>query len=137
METRMAVPRTFPALFAMLFLAANAASSVAAPVASFHGAPLMHPEKDTSLALNALEEEAKRPLPTPVQSGPVQEGPFEQSSTSAMRNLLAAKGFSEIEHLRHKGDVFVAEAIGPGGQRMRVVIDAQTGELAGLRTLDQ
>jgi hypothetical protein len=130
MERVMRKTAVLPALLFGTVLALMGHKADAASSFLIHNAPLMQPERDGEQALHALEAEAAKPPVTRVQSALP-----DMDRSEAMRDLLKAQGFSQIDRLRHKGDVFIAEATGPEGKRMRVVIDAETGELAGLRMI--
>ncbi|OYW60786.1 MAG: hypothetical protein B7Y75_05325 [Azorhizobium sp. 35-67-5] len=52
-----------------------------------------------------------------------------------VEKLLAAQGFSEISNLRRRGGSFVCEATGPRRERVRLVLDAETGEISGLQLI--
>lgn len=52
-----------------------------------------------------------------------------------VEKLLAARGFSEISNLRRRGGSFVCEATGPRRERVRLVLDAETGEISGLQLI--
>ena len=54
---------------------------------------------------------------------------------AAMEKLLAARGFSEISNLRRRGGSYVCEATGPRRERVRLVLDAETGEISGLQLI--
>jgi hypothetical protein len=44
---------------------------------------------------------------------------------------LRRRGYAHVDGLTRRGQTYVGEATGPGGERMRVTIDAQTGEITG------
>lgn len=49
--------------------------------------------------------------------------------------ILRNDGFSGVRNLRRRGEVYVAEAVGPAGEYVRVVVNAETGDIDGLRVL--
>ena len=50
--------------------------------------------------------------------------------------MLGRQGFRDIRVLTRRGDLWLADAQAPRGRKMRAVVDATTGEIAGLRPLD-
>ncbi len=134
--------------------APRAVMPAAAPAAI--NPPLMRPEDEEPIAPS---EDVEQPLPEPVQAllppededdgllplprghvAPVDpwiEPEFGGPSRGHILRSLHEQGFSEIDRLRRRGSVFVAEATGPMGDRMRVVVDARTGDIQGLRVLER
>jgi hypothetical protein len=106
-------------------------------------APVMRPEQDEP-AFDVANDETPEPprhvRPRHHRPAADELVPFEDDATQsrgAIRQSLNDQGFSEIDHLRRRGGVFIAEVTGPMGDRMRVVIDAQTGDIQGLRVLER
>ncbi|MHB2165468.1 hypothetical protein [Alsobacter sp. R-9] len=50
--------------------------------------------------------------------------------------VLRHLGYRDIERVQRRGGLFLADVSAPQGQRLRVVVDAFSGELTGLRALD-
>jgi hypothetical protein len=59
----------------------------------------------------------------------------ETDDPQAIVRRLREHGFSEIAAPRRRGAVYVTEAVGPRGDRMRLVLDARTGSVSGLRVI--
>jgi hypothetical protein len=95
--------------------------------------PVMRPEDDEAFE---IADDFASELPD-EDAPPLDDDGEEMLSRGAVRDSLHEQGFSEIDHLRRRGRVYVAEVTGPEGDRMRVVINGETGDLAGLRVLDR
>ncbi|WP_406854837.1 hypothetical protein ABEG18_20155 [Alsobacter sp. KACC 23698] len=54
----------------------------------------------------------------------------------AIESVLTRQGYSDVRNLRRRGGLWLADASGPRGQRMRTVVDAFTGEITGLAPLE-
>jgi hypothetical protein len=48
---------------------------------------------------------------------------------------LYRQGYEAIAPIRRRGAVYITEAIGPNGERVRLVVDAFTGDIEGRRVL--
>jgi hypothetical protein len=72
----------------------------------------------------------------PVRDGFVDDYAGPRHPRSIARSLHR-RGFTDVERLRRRGGVYIAEATGPRGNRVRLVIDAYSGEIEGLRVLDR
>lgn len=48
---------------------------------------------------------------------------------------LRARGFLDIGTVRQRGRTFLAEATGPRGERVRLVIDGASGEISGMQII--
>jgi hypothetical protein len=59
-----------------------------------------------------------------------------QLEAAGVEDVLGKQGFREIRVLSRRGDLWLADAQAPRGRKMRAVVDATTGEIAGLRPLD-
>jgi hypothetical protein len=107
----------------------------------FPDQPPVPPQDDQNLADRSDEapvyaEQDERPR----YRQPSDDTSFEDTGSQSrgdIRRVLNDQGFSEVNHLRRRGGVFIAEVIGPMGDRMRVVVDAQTGDIQGLRVLER
>lgn len=49
--------------------------------------------------------------------------------------ILATQGLVRVSDLRRRGGVLIGEASERNGRRVRIVVDAETGEVNGLRPL--
>ena len=49
--------------------------------------------------------------------------------------ILYRRGFDEVSIVRKRGPNYVAEAIGPRGNRVRVVVDGRTADIVGIRVI--
>ncbi|MGU3540170.1 hypothetical protein [Methylobacterium sp. A54F] len=57
-------------------------------------------------------------------------------SPRAVAWRLSERGFSEIGRPRFDGRAYVVEAVGPGGNRVRLFVDAEDGAILGRQRLD-
>ncbi|MFS8035590.1 hypothetical protein ACI7BZ_01275 [Xanthobacter sp. AM11] len=48
---------------------------------------------------------------------------------------LRSRGFVEVSAVRQRGRTFLAEATGPRGERVRLVIDGASGEISGMQVI--
>lgn len=48
---------------------------------------------------------------------------------------LGARGFVNVTGLRLRGRIYVCEATGPRGERVQLVVDADSGEISGMQLL--
>ncbi|MFG1266381.1 hypothetical protein V5F40_00290 [Xanthobacter sp. DSM 14520] len=48
---------------------------------------------------------------------------------------LKARGFVDVSGVRQRGRSFLAEATGPRGERVRLVLDADSGEINGMQVI--
>lgn len=48
---------------------------------------------------------------------------------------LEARGFRQISSVRQRGQSFLAEATGPRGERVRLVVDAASGDISGMQVI--
>jgi hypothetical protein len=55
---------------------------------------------------------------------------------AAVEGVLGRQGYRDIRILQRRGNLWLADADAPRGRRMRAVVDATTGEIAGLKPLD-
>ncbi len=51
-------------------------------------------------------------------------------------NSLQAKGFRDIAPPKNRGSTYITEATGPGGERVRLIINGQSGGIDGVRAID-
>jgi hypothetical protein len=69
-------------------------------------------------------------------AGSVMAGGSRPLEAAGVEDVLGRQGFREIRVLSRRGDLWLADAQAPRGRKMRAVVDATTGEIAGLRPLD-
>ncbi|OYX12669.1 MAG: hypothetical protein B7Z15_09475 [Rhizobiales bacterium 32-66-8] len=62
-------------------------------------------------------------------------GPDGEITAAAIVEHLAERGFSRITGLKQKGDIFLCEATGPRRERVRLVLDARSGEISGMEVI--
>ncbi|MBS7532719.1 hypothetical protein KHC28_03520 [Ancylobacter sonchi] len=53
----------------------------------------------------------------------------------AAARMLRARGFSDVSVLRQRGPTILLEANGPRGERVRVVVDAASGAISGMKVI--
>ena len=51
-------------------------------------------------------------------------------------NSLQARGFRDIAPPKNRGSTYITEATGPGGERVRLIINGQSGGIDGVRAID-
>lgn len=74
-----------------------------------------------------------RPDPfRPVQARPPGATPLKSEEVVAN---LKARGFMDVSAVRQRGRSFLAEATGPRGERVRLVLDADSGEINGMQVI--
>lgn len=56
-------------------------------------------------------------------------------TAEAVPPTLEARGFTRIGAVRQRGRSFLAEATGPRGERVRLVLDAASGDIAGMQVI--
>ena len=66
---------------------------------------------------------------------PLVEPDLTWGQISDLEALLRAQGFTRITALVRKGGSILCEATGPHRERVHLVIDARSGEIAGLRVI--
>ncbi|MBS7545456.1 hypothetical protein KHC19_20370 [Ancylobacter oerskovii] len=54
---------------------------------------------------------------------------------AAAAQMLQARGFSDVSVLRQRGPTILLEANGPRGERVRVVVDAASGAISGMKVI--
>ena len=57
------------------------------------------------------------------------------SGRSDIATSLRARGFRDVGPIQHRGTTYVTEATGPGGERVRLVINGLTGGIDGVRVI--
>lgn len=68
----------------------------------------------------------------PYQSHPVHGAPL---TSEEVAPSLRARGFVDVSAVRQRGRSFLAEATGPRGERVRLVLDAESGEISGMQVI--
>ncbi|WP_127091390.1 hypothetical protein [Aquabacter cavernae] len=53
----------------------------------------------------------------------------------ALEESLKARGFTSISNLNRRGGAYVCEATGPRRERVRLVVDAASGEISGVQVI--
>lgn len=73
-----------------------------------------------------------------------QPDPYKPYATRPRRTVLVpsevaaslkARGFVDVSEVRQRGGAFLAEATGPRGERVRLVVDAASGEISGMQVI--
>ncbi len=62
-------------------------------------------------------------------------GPRRTTGRSELVASLRARGFSDIGTIQQRGTIFIFEATGPGGERVRLVVNGLTGGIDGVRLI--
>jgi hypothetical protein len=52
-----------------------------------------------------------------------------------LTRMLVQRGFRDIRAAIRRGETFLVEAVGPRGERVRLVVQAATGEILGARVI--
>lgn len=50
-------------------------------------------------------------------------------------NSLQARGFHDISPPKNRGSTYITEATGPGGERVRLIINGKSGGIDGVRAI--
>lgn len=83
---------------------------------------------EAALLPGTIAPRAYRPYQTaPTAPQPLTAGTVAQS--------LEARGFRQISAVRQRGQSFLAEATGPRGERVRLVLDAASGDISGMQVI--
>ena len=48
---------------------------------------------------------------------------------------LFHRGFSDVSVVRQRGQIYLCEATGPRGERVRLVVDAASGDISGMQVI--
>lgn len=83
---------------------------------------------DTAALPGAIAPRAYRPY----QIAPA--GPLPLTAETVAPSL-EARGFRQIDAVRQRGQSFLAEATGPRGERVRLVLDAASGDISGMQVI--
>jgi hypothetical protein len=65
----------------------------------------------------------------------VMPGTRRQLGQKEIISSLHRRGFRSINVTRHRGSIYILEATGPGGERVRLIVNALTGGIDGVRAL--
>lgn len=68
----------------------------------------------------------------PYQARPLAGTPLGPVEVAAS---LKARGFVDVSAVRQRGRTFLAEATGPRGERVRLVVDGASGEISGMQVI--
>jgi 3-hydroxymyristoyl/3-hydroxydecanoyl-(acyl carrier protein) dehydratase len=112
-----------PGMAAVLMMTALFAGQASAQVV---GLSLGAPFRDGSTAGVATTAPAYAPYLGPV---PHKKQP---ANLAALLESLRARGFSHFSDVHQKGGNVICEATGPRRERVRLVVDAATGEISGV-----
>lgn len=102
----------------------------------------VRPPAGTRLADETVSTHAPSPLtltdPNPYE--PYTRSANPGTSRTPLRpedvaDRLRARGFVRVSEVRQRGRAFLAEATGPRGERVRLVVDAASGEISGMQVI--
>jgi hypothetical protein len=62
-------------------------------------------------------------------------GSHKPLGSSEIVNSLQARGFRDISPPKNRGSTYITEATGPGGERVRLVINGKSGGIDGVRAI--
>ena len=68
----------------------------------------------------------------PYQAAPASPRPL---TAETVASNLEARGFRQVSAVRQRGQSFLAEATGPRGERVRLVLDAASGDISGMQVI--
>lgn len=107
---------------------AGAIALLSAPLARAASATATQIPDDTTPLPGAIAPRAYRPY----QTAPVGPHPLTPETVAPS---LEARGFRQISSIRQRGQSFLAEATGPRGERVRLVVDAASGDISGMQVI--
>lgn len=118
--------------------AAAPAGALDPPPASRSHAAMLGTTPRMAMRTDALAAQMPTPLaarPTPYQ--PYQSHVFRAAplTSEEVAPSLRARGFVDVSAVRQRGRSFLAEATGPRGERVRLVLDAESGEISGMQVI--
>ncbi len=108
--------------------AAGAIGLPAAPIARAASVTATQMPDEATLLPGAIAPRAYRPYQT-APAGPL------PLTTETVAPSLEARGFRQISAVRQRGQSFLAEATGPRGERVRLVLDAASGDISGMQII--
>jgi hypothetical protein len=65
----------------------------------------------------------------------IASGSHKPLGSNEIVNSLQARGFHEISPPKNRGSTYITEATGPGGERVRLVINGKSGGIDGVRPI--
>jgi hypothetical protein len=65
----------------------------------------------------------------------IASGSHKPLGSNEIVNSLQARGFREISPPKNRGSTYITEATGPGGERVRLVINGKSGGIDGVRPI--
>jgi hypothetical protein len=65
----------------------------------------------------------------------IASGGHKPLGSSEIVNSLQARGFRDISPPKNRGSTYITEATGPGGERVRLVINGKSGGIDGVRAI--
>lgn len=83
-------------------------------------------------ALTLTEPNPYKPYTTHTPAQGEGRAPLRPADVAAH---LRARGFVDVSEVRQRGRAFLAEATGPRGERVRLVVDASSGEISGMQVI--
>ncbi len=108
--------------------AAGAIGLPAAPIARAASVTATQMPEEATLLPGAIAPRAYRPY----QTAPAGPHPL---TAETVAPSLEARGFRQISTVRQRGQSFLAEATGPRGERVRLVLDAASGDISGMQVI--
>lgn len=111
------------------------------PMPSLATAGMAGPAGGRSLFANPAADEPARATPGFTLTQPDPYRPYQNGRPAAVLEpsdvsaRLRARGFVDVSGVRQRGRTFLAEATGPRGERVRLVIDAASGEISGMQVI--
>ena len=77
-------------------------------------------------------------LTPPVPFRPYMKHPPEGTHPVApdeVAGTLVQRGFTDVSVVRQRGGAYICEATGPRGERVRLVVDAMSGDISGMQVI--
>ncbi|MEP9348907.1 hypothetical protein [Xanthobacter sp. KR7-225] len=77
-------------------------------------------------------------LTPPVPFRPYMKHPPEGAHPVApdeVADTLMRRGFTDVSVVRQRGGAYICEATGPRGERVRLVVDAMSGDISGMQVI--
>lgn len=84
---------------------------------------------DVAPAISLTQPEPYRPYQKRPPGGTHPLAPDEVAQS------LSHRGFSDVSVVRQRGQAYLCEATGPRGERVRLVVDAASGEISGMQVI--
>lgn len=120
--------------FALLFapaLAWSVAAGLSMARGQGYGILLTQPPTygEGTPAVSLTQPEPYRPYQNRAPGGAHPLAPEEVSQS------LSHRGFSDVSVVRQRGQSYLCEATGPRGERVRLVVDAASGDISGMQVI--